>query len=320
MGRHPEILVIGSGVIGMTTALCLSEAGFRIRLVTGEPPLKTTSAMAGALWGPWAVDDPRVLDWSLDTLESLRTMWHDPTTGVALVRGSEASRVDMRPPAWLHAFPDFTLRSAEEVPTGYSMGWAYSAPILDMPRYLGHLEYRLRQRGVTVDMLSAPFRSLDEVAGLAPVVVNCTGLGSREFVPDPSVRPSWGLLVTIENPGIDGFFSDYPESEKPTYYIAHRDHVVLGGFIADEVPPDHQHSEIADDIFRRCSDVRPELHGAGIVSIKPGLRPSRPRVRLEREIKNDTVIIHNYGHGGSGVTLSWGCARGVRQLLDGQII
>jgi hypothetical protein len=44
-------------------------------------------------------------------------------------------------------------------------------------------------------------------------------------------------------------------------------------------------------------------------------RPERPQVRLEAEMLGDTLCIHNYGHGGLGVTLSWGCAAQVAHLL-----
>lgn len=51
-----------------------------------------------------------------------------------------------------------------------------------------------------------------------------------------------------------------------------------------------------------------------------GLRPSRYKVRLEYEIVDlgstkNVFVIHNYGHGGSGITLSIGCAEEVAELL-----
>jgi D-amino-acid oxidase len=53
-----------------------------------------------------------------------------------------------------------------------------------------------------------------------------------------------------------------------------------------------------------------------IVSVACGLRPVRSTVRLEREeLGGGRVVIHNYGHGGAGVTLSWGCAAEVATLL-----
>lgn len=43
--------------------------------------------------------------------------------------------------------------------------------------------------------------------------------------------------------------------------------------------------------------------------------PAGSGVRLETEILGETCLVHNYGHGGSGVTMSWGCALKVASLL-----
>jgi D-amino-acid oxidase len=43
-----------------------------------------------------------------------------------------------------------------------------------------------------------------------------------------------------------------------------------------------------------------------------GLRPARPALRLEAERIGNATVIHNYGHGGAGFTLSWGCAEEAR--------
>jgi D-amino-acid oxidase len=50
-----------------------------------------------------------------------------------------------------------------------------------------------------------------------------------------------------------------------------------------------------------------------------GLRPVRPSVRLEAEaLGGGRRLLHNYGHGGAGVTLSWGCALDVTAEVLGQ--
>lgn len=46
-----------------------------------------------------------------------------------------------------------------------------------------------------------------------------------------------------------------------------------------------------------------------MIEQRVGLRPVRGSVRLTDEWHADTLLLHNYGHGGAGVTLSWGCAR-----------
>jgi D-amino-acid oxidase len=104
-----------------------------------------------------------------------------------------------------------------------------------------------------------------------------------------------------------------PEGEGPTYVIPRTDDVVLGGTDDDGDWSRTPSPEVADHILRRAAALVPEVAKARVVRHKVGLRPARPEVRLERV----GDVIHCYGHGGAGVTLSWGCADEVRQLADG---
>jgi D-amino-acid oxidase len=54
---------------------------------------------------------------------------------------------------------------------------------------------------------------------------------------------------------------------------------------------------------------------AKVIGHLVGLRPRRPAVRLELERRDGKAIIHNYGHGGAGISLSWGCAQEVVELV-----
>lgn len=309
------VLVIGCGVIGMTTAVCLAETGRSVHVLSDRSPQQTTSAVAGAVWGPYVSTDPRVLDWSLDSLEDLRAIANDRASGVRFVRGLEASRTAVGAPPWLGQLPTFQLVEPRVLPFGFRSGWSYEAPIFDMPVYLQYLEDRLAAAGVTMQMLTTPVNSITQLSGLAEVVVNCTGIGARFLVPDESMSTAWGQLIVVDNPGLTGFFSDYPESSDPTYYIAHEDHVVLGGCIdpvRTGLDPD---SQVAAEIIQRCCQVQPTLADAVVREIRVGLRPVRRSVCLERHEVGDRIVVHNYGHGGSGVTLSWGCARQVQRLL-----
>jgi D-amino-acid oxidase len=72
---------------------------------------------------------------------------------------------------------------------------------------------------------------------------------------------------------------------------------------------------VATVILERAVELVPELAGAAVLGHKVGLRPARPEVRLEVEQRDDTRVVHCYGHGGAGVTLSWGCADEVARLV-----
>jgi D-amino-acid oxidase len=73
---------------------------------------------------------------------------------------------------------------------------------------------------------------------------------------------------------------------------------------------------VAEEIVKRCAAVRPEIAGARVIDHRVGLRPARTAVRLEREVlPGGRALVHNYGHGGAGITVAWGCAREAAELV-----
>ncbi|WP_053851455.1 FAD-dependent oxidoreductase [Streptomyces sp. NRRL B-24085] len=303
-------VVIGAGVSGLTTAVCLAEAGLDVRVDTDRLPGATTSAAAGAMWVPYLVGPRDLVDrWSRRTLAELTALSADADTGVRLTEGTHESRVPREMPAWgtvVGALPC----PPEDLRDGYVTGWRYRAPLVDMPRYLDHLRRRLERAGGTVRQCR--YDTLGEALRQAPVIVNCTGAEARFLAGDPAVDAVRGRLVVVENPGIDTFFcDDTPGAEELTCICPHADAVALGGTAEPghwDLRPDE---DAAREIVRRCTAVEPRLAGARVIGQRVGLRPVRTGVRLTHERHGDRLLVHNYGHGGAGVTLSWGCAREV---------
>lgn len=308
--------MIGAGVCGLTTAVCLAEAGIPVAIRTARLPRDSTSAAAGALWGQHLVHGGQVAAWGRRTLEVLRRLAAGEGTGVAMMTGTEVARAPADPP------PELVdgLRPCEpaELPPGFTGGWRYTAPVATMPVYLGYLLARFERAGgkVTVD----PVSSLTEAArdrGAARVIVNCTGVAARDLVPDPAVVPVRGQVVLVANPGIGEFVVAYGDRPHEVRYLfPHGDTVLLGGTEEEgnwNLDPDPR---TAGRIVRDCAAIEPRLRGARVVGHRVGLRPFRPQVRLEAErLGNGRLLIHNYGHGGAGVSLSWGCAMEVLDLI-----
>jgi D-amino-acid oxidase len=216
------------------------------------------------------------------------------------------------PPDWAAGLDDFRLCADGELPTGFSSGWRFTAPVITMPVYLDYLLARFRDAGGELEAGRHAFGSLAEAAAgsTAEVIAACAGIGAHGLVPDPEMMPVRGQVVVAANPGITEFFIGLgDESAGLVYLFPHGDTVVLGGTENRgnwSLEPD---PATAERIMRDCAAVEPRLEGARVVAHRVGLRPVRPTVRLEAaRLPGGQTLVHNYGHGGAGVTLSWGCA------------
>ena len=319
-----DVLVIGAGIIGLSTAVCLAEAGVNVAIATAEPSEQTTSIAAGAIWGPHLVGmDDRVPRWASVTRARFAEL-SAPDIGsnalagiVRTATGITASREQSAGPPKFAAGSELAECQPADVPAGYRSAWRLSAPIVAMPGYLDYLAGRFGRAGGASPFL-AKLAKLSDARVLAPsarVIVNCTGCGARELVPDPDVTPVRGQVVVTSNPGLTEFFiGTAADPGDLTYLFPHGDVVVLGG---TEQPGNWNREPdpaTADLILAACAVVQPALRAATVLAHRVGLRPARPTVRLATEPGDGVTIVHNYGHGGAGVTLSWGCAEDAAAL------
>lgn len=287
--RLGEVVVVGGGVIGLTTALVLAERGARVRVWTRDPVERTTSAVAGALWWPYRIEPVALArTWalrSLDVYEELAT--RSELTGVRMVEGVLGEADLDEADAWATArLPGLRATTAEEY-AGSGL-WA-RLPVVDMAAFLPWLRERLLKAGGVIETRAVS--GFVEVE--APVVVNCTGLGARELVPDASVRPVRGQLVVVENPGIRTWLTSTDADGEMAYFFPQPGRLLLGGTAVEDEWSLEPDPGVAEAIVRRCA----------------ALRPVRDAVRLEREVLPDgRALVHNYGHGGAGITVAWGCA------------
>lgn len=296
------MIVVGGGVAGLTTAVVLAENGVRVRVWNRDPAERTTSAVAGALWWPYRIEPEQLVGgWALESLAVYEDLATRPEeTGVRMVEGVHRGMFLDELGPWAARVPE--LRTADD-----GEGLAARLPLIDMPVHLAWLRARLLKAGGTVEE-----RVVTDLARVpAPVVVNCTGLGARELVPDPAVRPVRGQLVVVANPGVTTWFTSVDHSSgASTYFFPQPGGLVLGGTAEDDAWSLEPDPAVAAGIIARCAAVRPEIAGARVLAHRVGLRPARPAVRLERlPLPDGRALVHNYGHGGAGVTVAWGCAR-----------
>ena len=299
-----RVIVVGAGVVGLTCAVRLLEAGHRVDVVARDLPLETTSAVAAALWYPYrALPQERVTAWARTSYDAFAAIAGDEGTGVRMLTGTEVLRSREPDPWWRAAVPSLDRETA--LPPGYADGWTFVSPVVDMPLHLRWLATRVEELGGTLTRMN-----LSALPGDGGLVVNATGLGARHFGADPSVQPVRGQVVVVVQVGLDRWTLD---TGGLTYVVPRHDEIVLGGTDAEGEWSRTPDPVVAEQVLHRAVALVPQLEGARVLRHKVGLRPARPEVRLERVDQ----VIHCYGHGGAGVTLAWGCADDVVELADG---
>lgn len=313
-----DILVIGCGVSGLTTGVCLQRAGHTVQIWAREMPPHTTSNVAAAIWYPYqAYPAKRVTAWGKTSFEMFKSMQHIKECGVFMATLVEARPAPSSDPWWVSAVEHFRHASAEELPPGYPDGYLFATPTIDTRLYLDYLVRLFQAQGGQI--VQRTIASLGEAFEQSAIVVNCSGLGARELVGDQDLHAARGQTVRIRHNGSRRSLLDEEGPNRLAYIVPRTTDIILGGTYEEynegiEVDPGETQA-----ILRRCARLAPgfaSVTPADILSVQCGLRPVRPVVRVEVErVAPDRFLLHNYGHGGAGITLSWGCAAEIVALL-----
>ncbi|QFZ20176.1 NAD(P)/FAD-dependent oxidoreductase [Saccharothrix syringae] len=308
MRTSREVTVIGGGVVGYTCAHRLARAGHEVTVITADPPGRTTSAVAAAVWFPYeAGPADAVLRWGAESLRAFTALAADPRTGVSLRRGLVLHRTP-EPDLWWTAAVPAAETVVDGLPAGVVSATRCTLPVIDMGRYLGWLVAEAGVRTVVGEV-----RDLAEVPG--PVVV-AAGLRSGGLVGDDGLVPVRGQVVRVANPGLTDWLIDDDNPAGLTYVVPRASDVVCGGTAERGERSVEPSPAVEGAILDRVRALVPALRGAPVLSRAVGLRPARPVVRLDRVVEGGRAVVSCYGHGGAGVTLSWGCAADVVALLE----
>lgn len=303
------IIVIGGGVIGLSAALELQGAGYRVRVVTREIPLCTTSVAAGAVWSATELDG-RLRRWADATLRRFVPLTGAPGSGVTLQRMREVFTTSMPDPWYRERLSFFQRMAKSDLPDGMQDGFLIDVPIVAPPIYLAALQRQFEAAGGLIE--TRRLRSFSEVADEAALLVNCSGVGARELARDEAVYPIRGQTVLVDAPQIE---AGYMDNSDVVHIFPRADGVLLGGIKRAGDGERRIDPAISGAIIADCSGIEPSLADASVLRQFSGSRPGRHAVRLESEwLTPGCAVIHNYGHGAIGYTLSWGCAEEVLAL------
>jgi D-amino-acid oxidase len=309
------VTVIGAGVSGLTCALLFAERGYRTTILAAEATRRTTSAAAAAIWFPYDAEPAdRVIRWSLETLDVLRELAREKQSGVAFVELRVFARTGaIAIPEWAIPLGARPLVSANVPDAVFSSGYAVDVPVVDTTIYLDYLAQRFVRSGGEFAK-SSHLRRLEDIPDQQQLIVNCSGVGARQLASDEEVEPHRGQVVLTAK--LDLPYAIVCDDPPLMYAIPRTNDCVLGGTndVADDLAP------VASDTERILRDAARALGSPSLQPIaeRVGLRPyRRSGIRLEAgTLVDGRTVIHNYGHGGSGFTLSWGCANAVVELAS----
>jgi len=310
-----NVAIIGAGVSGLTCGVAFAERGCHAAIFAKETGRQTTSGAAAAVWFPYHVESAeRVIPLALQTFDVLADVARVPASGVSMIELRQFSRAGELPiPDWAiplgaSVIPSEVEGSLESFKSGFSL----NVPLMDTTIYLDYLAARFRKAGGEIHA-NVRFEKLEDVDTTFDLVINCAGIGASELVHDADLEPHRGQVAIV--PRIDGLSYAVVCDDVPLMYaIPRANDCVFGGTneVSDNLAAD---PATTSRIVAECSRVL-NIDKPGVLAERVGLRPfRRSGVRLERDrFRDGRTVIHNYGHGGAGFTLSWGCAHEVLNM------
>ncbi|KXJ72229.1 hypothetical protein RP20_CCG018553 [Aedes albopictus] len=329
-----KFIVLGAGINGLSCAFRLAEhyPDARIEIISERFSPNTTSDVAAGLWEPYLSGDTSkqmLRKWSRETYEYFHRLWkagHADECGISLVPFISCS-ISPEPDDifwkdFVFHYGDLTRERLEQLGQehgeDYKSGTEFITFTCEPTKLMRVYTAVLKSRGITFHQQK--IRSIQDLVREAStptdvVVINCLGIGSRELLNDSKIGPSRGQVRRVEAPWMFHVFCN-----DSAYVIPNTGSVTMGGIKQIDDYELKTRQEDTETIKRGCHGIVPALERAPVKGDFVGLRPLRQAVRVETEWMetgdgNRFPVIHNYGHGGSGITLSWGCAGEVLTLV-----
>ena len=318
-----RVAIVGAGVSGLTCGIVFAECDFRSAIFAQDIGQRTTSGAAAALWFPYDAEPvDKVIAWALQTYQVLLDLSHDPNSGVSMIELRQFSRTGkIQIPDWAiplgahalvlsseYASPARTEASLTICPSVFKSGFTLNVPLMDTTIYLDYLAKRFVAAGGSIHGNMRFGREFD-------LIFDCSGIGAKTLVGDVDLEPHRGQVAIV--PKIDNLLCAIVCDDAPLMYaIPRTNDCVFGG--TNEVSGNCTVDPTSTSrIVAECSRVL-NIDKPRVLDERVGLRPFRKSgVRLDRgRLRDGRTVLHNYGHGGSGFTLSWGCANEVFQLAQ----
>ncbi|RUS86651.1 hypothetical protein EGW08_005600 [Elysia chlorotica] len=329
-----SVAVIGAGAVGLSAAVNVQQAlpGVKVTIIADKFDEDTTSWGAGGMFRLDLDYHPkeehrRVRSWATDSWNFYSNLAHSDQTeasGMSFVAGTLLYNVPKE-----HSYSvmsdltfDFQMLNQDQLKklnprVSHKYGYSFSTLLTHTGTYLKWLMKQFLDLGGSVQCRT--LSNISELQDDFDVVVNCCGLNAAQLCQDRHIYPVMGHLLKVKAPWIKKFFWS-----EEFYMFPHNNYILLGGIREKDNWSTVPDPAIRETILSRGRNLFPHLKDAPIIGEWVGLRPGRPSIRLELELlrsenKRALPVVHNYGHAGDGITLSWGCgveaARLVKQVV-----
>lgn len=320
--------VLGAGVVGVTTATELQTQfpTASITIIADKFNTETTSDVAAGIFRPsqsFSGPTPEITSqWikdSYDYYDAIRRTENSVKAGVSQISGYLFSAVDelvVQNHLLEEIVPVYRRTTKEELklcPGNWKYGSFFITLVIECTKYLPWSLHRFREAGGKI--VNKTVNNIKEIEQNFDIVMNCTGLGAKYLFSDNSLVPIRGQVFKVHAPWVKTFF--YGDND--TYIIPRSDGVILGGCRHYDSYDMSISKYDSAAIKERCFKMIPSLQKARVIKESVGLRPHRSVVRVEPELLNTGLgkikVVHNYGHGGYGVTSAPGTAKYAVKLV-----
>ncbi|CAI5757586.1 unnamed protein product [Candida verbasci] len=354
-----NIVVLGAGVIGLTTALELKIWNPKLditivgQFLPGDLDPTYTSPYAGANHHSFASEQDKVLQ-EIDKVaykKFLQLAKNDPIrSGIWSidnvsyftdyeVTSKKGNFKKMIP--WFRDFvEDFKILDKSEIPfNDISFGTKYKGVVISVPTYLNYLVQQNKEVGNKIFKIQ-PVKNIEKARSLhssgkkADYVINATGLNATKIagVEDKKLTfPVRGQVILVKNNAkvqlnVEGF----PGSPNEMLYMMPRREggTIIGGCFLPNDTNTKEDKEFTKRIIRRAIKYAPELIDPKfkknpselvIERVQVGFRPFREDEVRVEKDKKKPWLIHNYGAGGGGYQSSFGLGKQVVNILSNEL-
>jgi len=311
---NQQIAIIGAGISGLSTAYTLVNAGYNITVFAKEFSPNLVSNKAAAFWFPYHVrNDVRAKDWCKFSYSFFEQLIANIATGISMVEIIKAVKPNVQDEDnWLNYMPEnsYSIVPQNKLPNGYAKAYLAKVPLIETQLFLPWLMQELQL--LQTNFIQQNIEDIQSIATKFDVVINCTALGAKQLCNDATLVAVRGQVLLYEPDLINQIFID---NQTPSYMVPRKDATIVGGTYEEGVDSNSVNENDLKIIQAKAEEILPAIQHKKIIGSWAGVRPFRQTVRLEKEDN----IIHNYGHGGSGYTLSFGCANEVLHILQKEI-